>query len=115
MKWTREKDFLKVCCKFRLLSIISINLFVPGFYSFLYSAESLAGFCQRGAFPTIPTNDGLTFISIDLDLPLMPQLQTVDVVLHKATDQISSIEEGQLLSISKGVTFSEGMQQLERY
>lgn len=71
-------------------------------------------FLKRGAFPTIPTNNGLTFISIDLDLPLISQLQTVDVVLHKATDEISSIDEGQLFSISKGVTFSEGMQQLKR-
>lgn len=71
-------------------------------------------FLKRGAFPTMPTSNGLTFISIDLDLPLMPQLQTVDVVLHKATDEISSVDEGQMSSISKGVIFSEGMQQLDR-
>lgn len=71
-------------------------------------------FLKRGAFPTIPTSNGLTFISIDLDLPLISQLRTVDIVLHKATDEISSIDEGQLFSISKGVTFSQGMQQLER-
>eukprot|EP01018_Ginkgo_biloba_P039140 Gb_39872 [translate_table: standard] len=72
-------------------------------------------FIKRGAFPIFPTQNGLSFTSINLDMPLLPQLQAVDVILHKATDEILCIEKGQLSSISKAIRFSEGIQQLQRY
>ncbi|GLJ49588.1 hypothetical protein SUGI_1051890, partial [Cryptomeria japonica] len=72
-------------------------------------------FLKRGAFPILPTSHGLTFVSINLDLQLIPQLQVVDLILHKVTDEILSIDNDRSQSISEGIRFSDGIQQLQRY
>eukprot|EP00897_Mesotaenium_endlicherianum_P010747 jgi/Mesen1/9700/ME000069S09110 len=51
-------------------------------------------FVQRGAFPSQPTSNGLHFVPIDLDAPLERQLASIDVLLHKATDEIVSVSGG---------------------
>ncbi|KAJ0092934.1 hypothetical protein Patl1_27027 [Pistacia atlantica] len=51
-------------------------------------------FAKRGAFPMNPTPNGLIFMPLTFETPLSSQLQVVDVVLHKATDEIMSIEFG---------------------
>ncbi|XP_015879508.1 inositol 1,3,4-trisphosphate 5/6-kinase 4 isoform X2 [Ziziphus jujuba] len=72
-------------------------------------------FAKRGAFPMYPTKNGLMFLPLTFELPLSPQLQEVDIVLHKATDEILSIE----LSGSSGhpnkITYTRGMQELKCY
>ncbi|KAL5703472.1 inositol-1,3,4-trisphosphate 5/6-kinase [Ranunculus cassubicifolius] len=69
-------------------------------------------FAKRGAFPMHTTNNGLMFVPLSFDLPLASQLQQVDVVLHKATDQVISIgfSEG-----SSKTLYTKGMQELQRY
>ncbi|VVA22356.1 PREDICTED: inositol-tetrakisphosphate [Prunus dulcis] len=70
---------------------------------------------KRGAFPMYPTQDGLMFVPLTFELPLSPQLQEVDVVLHKATDEIISIDLNSSLQSSNTITYSRGMQELQRY
>ncbi|XP_077210478.1 inositol 1,3,4-trisphosphate 5/6-kinase 4 isoform X2 [Tasmannia lanceolata] len=72
-------------------------------------------FAKRGAFPMYPTQNGLIFVPLTFDLPLAPQLQEVDAVLHKATDEIVRIDPANFLDCSEGVSFSKGIQELERY
>nr|XP_019704145.1 inositol-tetrakisphosphate 1-kinase 6 isoform X2 [Elaeis guineensis] len=71
-------------------------------------------FAKRGAFPMYPTQNGLLFVPLTFELPLAPQIQEVDVILHKATDEILSIEPDYCLDFPKGIYFSRGMQELER-
>ncbi|XP_058787451.1 inositol 1,3,4-trisphosphate 5/6-kinase 4-like [Vicia villosa] len=65
-------------------------------------------FAKRGAFPLSPTENGLMFVPLMATLPLASQLKDVDIVLHKATDEILSVEENKL-------TFTPKMQELQRY
>ncbi|KAI0489391.1 hypothetical protein KFK09_029233 [Dendrobium nobile] len=69
-------------------------------------------FCKRGAFPLYPTHNGLLFLPLSFELPLAPQIKQVDVVLHKATDEIISIDTS--LDFSNGILFSKGMNELKR-
>ncbi|XP_038990410.1 inositol-tetrakisphosphate 1-kinase 6 isoform X2 [Phoenix dactylifera] len=71
-------------------------------------------FAKRGAFPMYPTQNGLLFVPLTFELPLAPQIQEVDVILHKATDEILSIDPDYCLDFPKGIAFSRGMQELER-
>ncbi|KAJ0035068.1 hypothetical protein Pint_26388 [Pistacia integerrima] len=48
-------------------------------------------FAKRGSFPMNPTPNGLIFVLLSFETPLSSQLQVVDVVLHKATDEILSM------------------------
>jgi hypothetical protein len=88
MKWSREKDFLK-----------------------------------RGALPFVPlpqqtitaNRASLSFIPIQLDRPVEPQLAAVDLVLHKPTDEIVSIAQNPTATVAERITFSEGVQKLQRY
>ncbi|XP_020250945.1 inositol-tetrakisphosphate 1-kinase 6-like [Asparagus officinalis] len=72
-------------------------------------------FFKRGAFPVHPTKNGLVFVPIRFHLPLASQVQNVDAVLHKATDEIISIDLSFPLDFPKGISFSKGMHELERY
>ncbi|ERN20195.1 inositol 1,3,4-trisphosphate 5/6-kinase 4 [Amborella trichopoda] len=72
-------------------------------------------FAKRGAFPMVPIESGLMFVPITFDLPLSCQIQELDVVLHKATDEIVSVDLGNLLDFPGGICFSKGMQELQRY
>ncbi|KAK9151846.1 hypothetical protein Syun_010155 [Stephania yunnanensis] len=72
-------------------------------------------FAKRGAFPMYPTQNGLIFVPLALDFPLAFQMQEVDAVIHKATDEITSVELSTSSEHSIKVTFSNGMKELERY
>ncbi|KAM1260315.1 hypothetical protein ACFX2G_026349 [Malus domestica] len=65
-------------------------------------------FAKRGAFPMYPTQGRLMFVPLTFDLPLAPQLQEVDVVLHKATDEIISINLDNSVLSSNSITYSRG-------
>uniref|UniRef100_A0A2P2JLU8 Inositol-tetrakisphosphate 1-kinase n=1 Tax=Rhizophora mucronata TaxID=61149 RepID=A0A2P2JLU8_RHIMU len=72
-------------------------------------------FAKRGAFPMYPTSNGLIFLPLTFDLPIQSQLQHVDIILHKATDEIISIDlSGSSVSPNR-ITFTRGMQELQRY
>lgn len=62
-----------------------------------------------------PTQNGLSFVPLIFKLPLSSQLQGVDLVLHKATDEIVSFNLNSSSELTERVTFSEGMQELKRY
>ncbi|XAR71505.1 Inositol-1,3,4-trisphosphate 5/6-kinase [Bertholletia excelsa] len=71
-------------------------------------------FAKRGAFPLCPTPNGLIFMPITFELCISSQLQDVDVVLHKATDEIVSIEMNTSSEFVDKITYTRGMQELER-
>ncbi|EEF33297.1 inositol 1,3,4-trisphosphate 5/6-kinase 4 [Ricinus communis] len=72
-------------------------------------------FAKRGAFPMSPTPNGLMFMPLTFELPLLSQLQHVDIVLHKATDEIISVELTSSTESSNSITYTTGMQELQRY
>ncbi|KDP29550.1 hypothetical protein JCGZ_19263 [Jatropha curcas] len=72
-------------------------------------------FAKRGAFPISPTSNGLMFLPLTFELPLLFQLQHVDIVLHKATDEIISVELGSSTESSSRITYTTGMQELQGY
>lgn len=69
---------------------------------------------QRGAFPLYPTHNGLMFLPLTFELPLSHQLREVDIVLHKATDEIISIDLSSSIIFSDRITYTKGMQELQR-
>ncbi|KAK4551756.1 hypothetical protein RGQ29_032277 [Quercus rubra] len=71
-------------------------------------------FAKRGAFPLYPTQNGLIFMPLTFELPLSPQLQEIDIVLHKATDEIKSIELKSRTNFSNRIVYTSGMQDLQR-
>eukprot|EP00271_Cylindrocystis_brebissonii_P005217 TRINITY_DN17173_c0_g1_i2.p1 TRINITY_DN17173_c0_g1~~TRINITY_DN17173_c0_g1_i2.p1 ORF type:complete len:384 (+),score=65.71 TRINITY_DN17173_c0_g1_i2:131-1282(+) len=77
-------------------------------------------FLKRRALPLQPASKhhGLSFVPLDLDsLPLGPQLDALDVLLHKATDEVVNVSEGPELRgevASRRVEFSIGFRQLRR-
>ena len=75
---------------------------------YIMKPSRVEDFAKRGAFPLCPTQNGLMFVPLTSKLPLSTQLKDVDIVLHKATDEILSVEENKL-------TFTENMQKLQRY
>ena len=75
----------------------------------------LSWFLQRGAFPLYPTLNGLIFMPLTFELPLSPQLQEVDVVLHKAIDEIISIELKSRTNFSNRIVYTSSMQDLQRW
>ncbi|KAL2333245.1 hypothetical protein Fmac_014458 [Flemingia macrophylla] len=75
---------------------------------YIMKPSRVEDFAKRGAFPLCPTQNGLMFVPLTSKLPLSSQLKDVDIVLHKATDEILSIEDNKL-------TFTQNMQALQRY
>ncbi|KAM7464825.1 hypothetical protein LguiB_012387 [Lonicera macranthoides] len=71
-------------------------------------------FAKRGAFPLYPTENGLIFVPLTFELSIRSQLQKVDVVLHKATDEIISVELSSSSDFSSKVVYTSGMQELQR-
>ncbi|XP_058183906.1 inositol 1,3,4-trisphosphate 5/6-kinase 4 [Rhododendron vialii] len=72
-------------------------------------------FAKRGAFPNYPTPNGLIFMPITFELPMSSQLQEIDIVLHKATDEIVSVGMSSSSEFFDQITYTKGMQELERY
>lgn len=75
---------------------------------YIMKPSRVEDFAKRGAFPLCPTQNGLVFVPLTSKLPLQSQLKDVDIVLHKATDEIVSIQENK-------PTFTQHMQELQRY
>jgi len=73
-------------------------------------------FCvlQRGALPWYPTESGLIFMPITFELNVSSQLEEVDVILHKSTDEIISVEKGISSEFLDKITYTRGIQELER-
>ncbi|KAL8517951.1 hypothetical protein ACS0TY_009305 [Phlomoides rotata] len=72
-------------------------------------------FAKRGAFPLCPTQNGLIFLPLNYELPLSSQLQLVDAVLHKATDEILAVDMSSPSEFSERVSFTRNLQDLQRY
>ncbi|CAD6218504.1 unnamed protein product [Miscanthus lutarioriparius] len=72
-------------------------------------------FAKRGAFPIYPRKDSLIFVPLSFELPLSLQLQEVDMVLHKITDEIVKIDPNCSIDFSKGISFSAGMSEIIRF
>ncbi|XP_059655707.1 inositol 1,3,4-trisphosphate 5/6-kinase 4 isoform X2 [Cornus florida] len=72
-------------------------------------------FAKRGAFPLYPTQNGLIFMPLTFELTMSSQLQEVDIVLHKATDEIVSVEMSNSSEFINKVTYTRGMQELARF
>ncbi|KAL8199572.1 hypothetical protein R6Q57_013140 [Mikania cordata] len=71
-------------------------------------------FAKRGAFPLNPTENGLIFLPLTFDLPMLYQLKKVDIVIHKATDEISSIERRKSCDHSSNIIYTSRMRELQR-
>ncbi|XP_073293336.1 inositol 1,3,4-trisphosphate 5/6-kinase 4 isoform X1 [Primulina huaijiensis] len=71
-------------------------------------------FAKRGAFPLCPTPNGLIFLPFSYEIPILPQLQEVDAVLHKATDEILAVDMSSSSEICNNVTFTKNLQELQR-
>lgn len=69
---------------------------------------------QRGAFPLRPTENGLIFLPLNYELPISYQLQQVDAILHKATDEIVAVEMVSSAEFANQITFTRNMEQLKR-
>ncbi|VAI34719.1 unnamed protein product [Triticum turgidum subsp. durum] len=70
---------------------------------------------KRGAFPLYPSQNGLIFVPLSFELPLASQLQEVDIILHKMTDEIISIDPNCSISFPRGISFSAGMSEVIRF
>ncbi|MQL98424.1 hypothetical protein Taro_031131 [Colocasia esculenta] len=106
------EELLFTLCRFNKMAICDTSITTIG-YVMKPSREE--DFLKRGAFPMFPTEGGLIFVPLNLGSPLSCQMQVVDAVLHKATDEIVSIDPSTSLDFPKGITYSRGMQELERY
>lgn len=69
---------------------------------------------QRGAFPLCRTQNGLIFLPLSYELPISSQLQLVDAILHKATDEILDVDMASPSELSVKVTFTRNLQELQR-
>uniref|UniRef100_A0A453LCM3 Uncharacterized protein n=1 Tax=Aegilops tauschii subsp. strangulata TaxID=200361 RepID=A0A453LCM3_AEGTS len=72
-------------------------------------------FAKRGAFPLYPSQNGLIFVPLSFELHLASQLQEVDIILHKMTDEIISIDPNCSISFPRGISFSAGMSEVIRF
>ncbi|KAF9587151.1 hypothetical protein IFM89_039634 [Coptis chinensis] len=72
-------------------------------------------FAKRGAFPMHPTPNGLLFVPLTFNLPLVSQLQKVDLILHKATDEVVSVGLNNGSGCPSKTSYTKGMQEMERY
>lgn len=81
---------------------------------YLMKASREEDFAKRGAFPLNPTQNGLMFVSLNYELSISSQIENVDGVLHKATDEILSAEMSSS-DFANRIVFTEGVQSLQRY
>ncbi|KAK9664955.1 hypothetical protein RND81_14G079700 [Saponaria officinalis] len=103
-----EEIPLSICC---FNKKVAGNEFVIVGYNMKPSRQR--DFAKRGAFPLYSSHQGLMFLPITSELPMSLQLQQMDVVLHKATDDIVSIELNTSTPAPK-ITYTDGMEKLRR-
>ncbi|GAB2227835.1 hypothetical protein Droror1_Dr00009662 [Drosera rotundifolia] len=82
---------------------------------YIMKASRQADFAKRGAFPMYPEESGLMFVPLTSELPMMSQIKELDVVLHKATDEIVTIDLSSTSGALPKITYSNGLQQLRSY
>ena len=99
---------------YAVMHLINFSFLVVLFGFMQLETYKLSWSLQRGAFPLYPTQNGLIFMPLTFELPLSPQLQEVDIVLHKATDEILSIELKSRANFSNRIVYNSGMQDLQR-
>ena len=100
---------------YAIMHLINFSFLVVLFGFMQLENYKLSWFLQRGAFPLYPTQNGLIFMPLTFELPLSPQLQEVDIVLHKATDEIISIELESNTNFSNRIVCTCGMRDLQRW
>ena len=100
---------------YAVMHLINFSFLVVLFGFMQLETYKLSWSLQRGAFPLYPTQNGLIFMPLTFELPLSPQLQEVDIVLHKATDEILSIELKSRANFSNRIVYNSGMQDLQRW
>jgi hypothetical protein len=84
--------------------------------AYIMKPSRVEDFAKRGALPMYPTSCGLIFLPLMFEFPLASQLKHADIIFHKATDEILSIELNCSDSKSSvAVTFSTGMEKLKKY
>lgn len=100
------------------LNIIRLNKKAVGSklvtVGYVMKPSRLADFAKRGAFPMHSTQNGLIFLPITYELEMPLQLLGLDVVLHKATDEIISIELTDASTIGPKITYTHGLLELRR-
>ena len=100
---------------YAVMLMINFSFLVVLFGFMQLETYKLSWSLQRGAFPLYPTQNGLIFMPLTFELPLSPQLQEVDVVLQKATDEIISIELKSPTNFSNRIVYTSSMQDLQRW
>ncbi|URD77644.1 Inositol 1, 3, 4-trisphosphate 5/6-kinase [Musa troglodytarum] len=109
----QNQGWLTVCVGVDSGSVMNKEfLFINKLEELLITVCSLSK--KRGALPMYPTQNGLIFVPLTFEIPLVSQLQDVDAVLHKATDEIVDFNPHISTHFSHGISFSKGMQELER-
>ncbi|TXG72968.1 hypothetical protein EZV62_001547 [Acer yangbiense] len=121
---SHNKDsFRKLNCHWLVIVVLkvllsckcsNINMEYIHLMTFLYVIVH-AKICKRGAFPMYPTPSRLIFLPLTFEIPLSSQLKEVDVILHKATDEIVSIELGSSSESCTRITYTTGMQEVQRF
>ncbi|XP_072971545.1 inositol-tetrakisphosphate 1-kinase 6 [Typha angustifolia] len=106
------EELLITICRFIKKEVCDTSVLMVG-YVMKPSREE--DFAKRGAFPASPTQNGLMFVPLTFKLPLSSQLEEVDVVLHKVTDEIICIDPNCSADFPKGISFSMGMCELVRF
>ncbi|KAG0630874.1 hypothetical protein M758_1G210200 [Ceratodon purpureus] len=73
-------------------------------------------FLKRRALPAVPTSNDLTFVPLQTDRSMEAQLAVVDIVLHKATDEIVNVDTSlQTSDPADRIQYSDSIQRLQRY
>lgn len=82
-------------------------------YSMKWSREM--DFLKRGALPLNINCKNLSFLPINLELALPEQFKTVNVMLHKPTDEITSADLGATGSLQDQIRFTDAMQRSSKF
>lgn len=70
---------------------------------------------QRRSLPAVPTSNDLAFVPLQTDRSMEAQLAVVDIVLHKATDEIVNVDTSlQTSDPADRIQYSDSIQRLQR-
>ncbi|ESQ39024.1 hypothetical protein EUTSA_v10001421mg [Eutrema salsugineum] len=113
-------DALKACLEELPMAICCINKKAMGdgaaIVAYIMKPSRVEDFAKRGALPMYPSSNGLIFLPLMFEFPLSSQLKHADIIFHKATDEILSIQLNCSDSRSAvAVKFSTGMEELRKY
>ncbi|XP_024386761.1 inositol-tetrakisphosphate 1-kinase 6 [Physcomitrium patens] len=72
-------------------------------------------FLKRRMLPSVPTSNDLVFVPLRTDRPMETQLDAVDIILHKATDEIVSVTTIQTPNPAERIQYSDSIKTLQRY